>query len=178
MIDTVKLDLLVVLSKSDAYVSFSDSAKLKELSNHTIHNAGIYQDQNSLKIAIIVYSISKMLERGLSDTLQFSNLLKEAKAHLENGNEEKFHETLGKLLDKIAHEDSKMGVYVEEVIRQAKIRKGSSLIAHGLSTGQVAHLLGVTSWELMHYIGKTNLDEEMPSLDVTSRIKFTRNLFK
>ncbi|HLD19578.1 MAG TPA: hypothetical protein VJB90_06250 [Candidatus Nanoarchaeia archaeon] len=178
MIDSIKLDLLAVLTKSDAYISFSDSSKLKELSNHTIHDAGIYQDQDSLKLAIIVYALSKMMERGLTETAQFSELLKDAKSQLENGKEEDFSQTLGKLLDKIGHEDSKMGVYVEEVIRQAKVRKGGKLIEHGLSTNQVAHLLGVTSWELMHYVGKTHLDEDMPSLDVTSRIKFARSLFK
>lgn len=178
MIEQIKLDLLTVLTKSEAYVSFSDSAKLKELSDHTIHNAGIYADENSLKMAIIVYSLSKMIERGLKEPSKFTYLIQEAKTQLENNKEEEFRQTLGKLLDQISHEDSKIGMYVEEVIRQAKIKKGSKLIEHGLSTNQAAHLLGVTSWELMHYIGKTNLGEDLPSLDVSNRLKFARSLFK
>ncbi len=178
MIDKIQLELLSVLNKGEAYVSYADTNRLKALSDEAIHSAGIYQDQDSLKVAIIVYALSKIFERGQIDPAPFTQLLREAHERLENGNVDEFHHTITKLLDRIGHEDTKMGLYVEEVLHQAKVRKAGKLIAQGLSINQSAHLLGVSSWELMHYIGKTNLGEDMPSLDVKSRMNFTRSLFR
>lgn len=178
MIEKIRLDLLEVLGKSETFLSYSDSAKLKELSNKTIYNASVYQDQDSLKLAIIIYSLSKIMERGIKDPKNFVMLISEAKVRVEDRKEDEYRAIVSKLLDAIAHEDTKLGLYFDEVLEQAKVKKGGKLFEQGLSIGQASHLLGISKWELMHYVGKTSLTEEMPSLDVSTRLKFTRSLFR
>ncbi len=178
MIEKTRIDLLEMLAKSEAFLSFSDSAKLKELSEHTIVHAAVSQDQDILQLAVIVYAFSKMIERGFTNAHKFSSRLAEAKIKLELGKDEKYRDVISSLFDNISHEDNKLGLYVDEVLNQARIKKGSRLFAHGISLGQSAHLLGITKWELMHYVGKTNLTEDMPALDVRTRLSFARSLFK
>src|SRR3989344_9523517 len=60
-----------ILEETKISLKQNDSIKLKELSNQTIHAASIYQDTDSISIAIITYSLSKILER--KDTMRIKN---------------------------------------------------------------------------------------------------------
>ena len=121
VIDKIRMDLLEVLGKAETFLSFSDTAKLKELSDKTIFNASVYQDQDSLKIAIIIYSLSKIMERGSLDPKNFLEIISYAKTRIEQNKESEYHDAISKLLDDISHEDSKIGIYFEEVLEQAKV---------------------------------------------------------
>ena len=59
----VKNDILLVLKRAQRYINKGDSRKLKHLSDHTISNVSVFQDTDSLSIAVIVYAISKLIER-------------------------------------------------------------------------------------------------------------------
>ena len=51
----IKKDILSIISKTIAILKIKeekDIIELKELSNHTIHNASIFQDEDSVSIAI------------------------------------------------------------------------------------------------------------------------------
>ena len=55
--------VLKVLQQTKEAVRKEDTIKLKKLSNQTIHSASIHQDADSIMIALIIYSLSKILER-------------------------------------------------------------------------------------------------------------------
>ena len=153
--------------------------ELKELSNNTIHNASVFQDECSVSIAVLIYALSKIIERNPEfDYSRVFNLLKEARDNLENDKEDEFHITIKKLFSEISKLDNKIKLYVQEVINQAQIKKGSKLCEHGLSCAKASQILGISQWELMNYIGKTNLAENMPEIiDTRARLKFARRLF-
>ena len=70
-------------------------------------------------------------------------------------------------------------LYIEQVINQAEVRKGSELYKHGLSIARVCELMGVSHWELMSYVGKTKIaDYGTETFDIRKRIDFVRSLFQ
>jgi len=178
VIDTVKFDILDVLAKSEAYLEIYDSAKLRELSNCTAHDASIFQDEDSISIAVVMYAISKIMERGSIDMAGFIELLNQAKNYLEQDNLSDYKNTIKRLFDKISRTDTKFKLYVEEVLKQSQIKKGSKLYEHGISLEQAANLLGISQWELMHYIGQTSIMEEFESTGIRKRLSIARDLFK
>lgn len=156
-----------------------DAMELKELSNNTIHNASVFQDECSVSIAVLIYALSKIIERNPGfDYSRASNFLKEAGDSLENGKEDEFNIVIKKLFSEISNLDNKIKLYVQEVINQAQIKKGSKLCEHGLSCAKASQILGISQWELMNYIGKTNLAENVNEIvDARARLKFARSLF-
>ena len=157
-----------------------DITELKELSNHTIHNASIFQDEDSVSIAILVYSLSKVIEREV-DELNYGNILfflEKAKDCLLKNKIDDYRKIIKKAFTVISGMDSKLKMYIEEVINQAQIKKGSKLYEHGISLARAAEILGISQWELMFYIGKTRItDKTKDAVNVKERLKFARGLF-
>jgi len=183
MDEVVKKDILEVLSdviKILAVEEDRDVADLRELSNHTIHNASIFQDEDSVSIAILIYSLSKVIERreGKMNYGVMLNILGKAKKNLEENNIDGYRKTIRKLFDFISTIDTKLKFYVEEVISQAQIKKGSKLYAHGISLARAAEILGISQWELMFYVGKTRLTDIKGGIGVKERLNYARSLFK
>ncbi len=156
-----------------------DTMELKELSNNTIHNASVFQDECSVSVAVLIYALSKIIGRNPEfDYSKVFKFLKEARDNLENDKEDEFHNTIKKLFSEISKLDSKISLYVQEAINQAQIKKGSKLCEHGLSCAKASQILGISQWELMNYMGKTNLAENVPQIvDARARLKFARSLF-
>lgn len=183
MDEVVKNDILKVLSDVMVVLGVEeekDVAELKELSNHTIHNASIFQDEDSVSIAILIYSLSKVIERR-EGRMNYKVLLKlaaDAKNNLESERVDAYRKTIRKLFDFISTIDTKLKLYIEEVINQAEIKKGSKLYAHGISLGRAAEVLGISQWELMFYIGKTKLTDVKGGVGVKERLNYARGLFK
>ena len=63
MEDKIRNDILDVLVKSLNAVRNEDVKEIKEQSNHVLHNASVYQDKYSILVAVMIYSISKVIER-------------------------------------------------------------------------------------------------------------------
>ena len=183
MNEVVKKDIIHVLSDSMEILRVAeerDVADLRELSNHTMHNASIFQDEDSISIAILIYSLSKVIERK-EGKLQYSNLVKligAAKVALEGNNIDSYRRNIRKLFDFISSVDSKLKLYVEKVINQAEIKKGGKLYAHGISLARASEILGISQWELMFYIGKTKLTDFTGGVSVKQRLNYARSLFK
>ncbi|MDP7179824.1 MAG: hypothetical protein QF824_00965 [Candidatus Woesearchaeota archaeon] len=185
MNDTIKRDILSILSEIIKILRVKedkDIVEIRELSNHTIHNASIYQDEDSVSIAILVYSLSKICERkqGGLDYNSVISLLKVASKCLEINNIDKYRKTIKKSFKFISTIDSKLKMYIEEVINQAQIKKGSKLYEHGISMARASFILGVSEWELMRYIGKTSI-ADLPLQDpvsIRSRLEFVRGIFR
>lgn len=184
MNDTVKKDIISTLARTIEVLLVKeekDIVEMKDLSNSTIHNASIFQDEDSVSIAILIYSLSKMIERkqGELDYKALLKLFNSAHSYIVKEDFSGYRKEVHKIFDFISSIDSKLKLYIEEVINQAQIKKGSKLYDHGISMERAASVLGISEWELMRYIGKTNMPDialEGP-VDVKTRLNFTRSLF-
>ena len=181
-------NILRILEETKNAVEKKDISELKNLSNQTIHTASTKQDSTSIALAVIVYSLGKILER--TDYQQYPDWEKlyqtiissidgsiiAAKAKDENKlkiNLEKIRKSVGKL-------SGNFKKYIEDVFRMASISKASRIYEHGISMGKTAKLLGITMYELADYAGKTGISNmpEGKTFDVKSRIKLVEEMFR
>jgi len=186
MQESVKTTIEDILEQTIRAVELRDTLSLKKLSNYTIHSASIYQDEYSISIAVVLYSLSKIIERhrfGETETWEkiyedFIEKLQKAHALLKNDNFSSYHNIMKQIFKKISKVDTEIALYIEEVIEKSKINKGSRLYEHGISLARVAEILGITEWELMNYVGKTQIiDAEKGITNIKSRLQFARKLF-
>ena len=183
MDEVVKKDILNVLSNVIEILKVEedrDAADLRELSNHTIHNSSIFQDEDSISIMVLAYSLSKVIERQ-EGKIAYSTLLallNSAKKNLQEDKTDSYKANIRKLFDFISTIDNELNLYVGEVINQAQIKKGTKLYEHGISLARASEMLGVSQWDLMSYVGRTTLTEVMGGIELKERIKYARSLFK
>ncbi len=179
MIPVVKQDIISVLKDAEACISEGNVSRLGELSDHTIHNSSIYQDEDSITIAVVIYSIKKIYDRAVNVNLEeIRKLIAHARMHLAKEQMQLYKAIIKKLTKAISESDSKFRVYIQDVIDKAHIKKGSRLYYHGISLAQAANLLGVSQWELMSYVGKTQMADNpaLPINNVRERLNFARKV--
>lgn len=179
----VKKDIISILSQIKHILEITeekDAVEIREISDHTIHDSSIFQDEDSISIAILVYALSKIIERkeGKLNYKPFLDLISKAIDFLAKNNVNEYRENIKRLFKLISSIDSKLKLYIEEVISQSQIKKAGKLYAHGISIGRAAEILGISQWELLRYIGKTTM-AEIPNeiIGVSERLKFARGLF-
>jgi|TARA_B100001971_G_C18225400_1_gene560057 predicted transcriptional regulator len=184
MNEIIRKDAISILSKVITILKVKeekDVTEIKALSNHTIHNASVFQDETSVSIAILIYSLSKIIERDEKqlDYGRIVSMLQDSKNYLERNLVGEFNRLVRKIFKIISNVDSKIKLYIEEVINQAEIKKSCKLCEHGISVGRSAEILGISQWELLNYLGKTKLVEDTPDvIDLRTRIRIARSLFK
>ena len=177
----IKEDILNVLEKVIDALKMEDYAILTELSNHTIHDASIFQEDDPLTLAVLVYSLSKVINR-CREREQASPViaptLQKAYDALKEDDDNAYREIIKGVLREIGQYDAQLRIYIQEVIEQAKIKKASKMHEHGISIARTAELLGISQWELQAYVG--NLVAEVPhdGLKITERLRRARELFK
>ncbi|MDP2750293.1 MAG: hypothetical protein Q8O89_05675 [Nanoarchaeota archaeon] len=165
MKESVKVDILAILDKVLEIMEERDDRdvyEIKELSNHTIHSASIFQDSYSMSIAVLMYSLYKIIERKILDDKNYRNIqddLKHARTYLRQNDVHNYMISIGSILKSISGIDKRFKVFIQEVVEKAKINKGGKLYEHGLSISKAAELMGLSSWELASYVGKTAFDE-------------------
>jgi len=180
--------ILQVLQETKEAVRKEDNIKLKELSNQTIHSASIHQDTDCIAIAIIIYSLSKILERtnfreypGWNSFFkQFMNHIDKAISALKENDENKFGFELRKVRREISSLTGNFKKHVQDVFKKAEINKASRIYEHGISMEKTAKLLGISIWDLAEYAGQTgipdiNLNITMP---VKKRIQIAEEIFR
>lgn len=187
MEEKVKNNLLGILKQSLVAIKSDDVVKLKELSDQVIHDISILQDEYSISIAVILYSIAKIFERPRYRKYKEWDMfykdiienLSHAKIDLEKDNITEYEHHIHNLLQSIDKLGRKFRKYVIEVINKAKISKASRVHEHGLSVGKTAELLGIDEWELMDYIGDTGIADVGFSVTKTAkqRLKLARRIF-
>ena len=158
----------------------SNIVQTKELSNHVIHNASVFQDEDSVSVAILIYSLSKIIERKQKDFDygKILGMLNSCISNLKNNEDESFRKSIKNIFTFIRTIDVKLKLYIHEVINQAQIKKGCKLCEHGISIARASEVLGISQWELMHYIGNTTLiDQFSEPVNVSKRLKIARGLF-
>jgi hypothetical protein len=181
MQDIVKKDILEVLEQALAALEAEDHHALLDLSNHVIHDASIFQDDDSVSFAVIIYALSKIVHRCDNEKIpvpQVISHLKEAKDALELGKEDVYRAVIKRIFDEVKKLDEKVGLYITEVINQARIKKASKMSEHGISLARTAELLGISQWELQDYFGKTQIPEHELGVPVKHRLKLARSWFQ
>ncbi|MBS3147318.1 hypothetical protein J4219_00370 [Candidatus Woesearchaeota archaeon] len=177
----IKEDIENVLSKVLAALEKHDFIELSKLSNHTIHDASIFQEDDPLTLAVLVYSLSKVIrrcvERDKSCPLVESQL-KSALEALRANDDNAYRTIIKRVLQGISEMDSQMKLYIQEVVSNARIKKGSKIHEHGISIARTAELLGLSMWELQNYIGKTVSDVAPDGIRVKDRLRKARELFE
>ena len=167
-------DLIEILKKKEG------SIQIKSLSNHVIHNASVFQDEDSISAAILIYSLSKIIERKEKnlDFSKISGIINSAVSNLKSNNDDAFRKSMQNFFNFIRTVDRSLKLYINEVINQAQIKKGCKLCEHGISAARASEVLGISRWELLHYLGQTTLiDQFSEPVNASQRLKFARSLF-
>lgn len=183
MNETIQKDSLSILEGVTSAIKDSqvNSDILFEYSNRCTHNASIFQDQDTIRLAIVVYSLYKIHKRFTKIPDDLAKLLFSAKQSIKSYNVEQYRADITKVIDKIS-KISSLQPYISQVLDDARIKKGAKLVDHGISVGQAADVLGVSQWEMQNYLGKSGISEDMNVDDGTKRLlkrlSVMRSLFK
>jgi hypothetical protein len=187
MKETIRLDIIKILKETLDRLNSSKYEHLSEISNHTIHNATLFQDKDSTSVAVIVYSLSKIFQKPEYQVhkeiekfkQEIMKSLEKAKMNLMKMDTKAYESNTKDIIQAISKIDNQFGFYITHVISKAKLTKSSKVYEHGLSAGKAAELLGVSNWELMGYIGNTKIVdiEDIETLPERERMKLARRLF-
>ncbi len=179
--------ILKTLKNVEKALEKKNYIKIKHLSNYIVHNASIHQDPDIISVAVIIYSLSKLIEREnyhqeKNWDVFYKNYIKGLNNKIralekdDIGTFRQEVDLIRKLINKLS---GKLKVYITEVFRGAKINKASRIHEHGISMEKTAKILGISVWELTEYVGKTgignvNLGVTMP---INQRIKLVEEMF-
>ncbi len=180
MLPQVKEDIINVLDLSIKALKDEQHQDLGEISNHVIHDASVFQDDDSLSVAVLIYALSKIVQRCCEQGISYSSvisLLENAKDSLKKEDFRSYNSSIQNVFKFITKIDSRLKLYIQEVITKAKIKKGSKLHEHGLSIARTAEILGISQWELTDYISKVSYEPVKEAVNVKERLKRTRELF-
>ena len=183
MQEKISADIISLLSRLVGILKDkenSDVFEIKELSNHVIHNASIFQDEDSISVAILVYSLSKIIERK-GKKIDYGIIIRKISACIESlkvNDDMDFRKSLQDMFNFIRKIDEKLNLYIHEIINHARIKKGCKLCEHGISIARSSEVLGLSQWELMQYLGKTTIsDKSQEPISAIKRLKVARGLF-
>jgi hypothetical protein len=181
-------NILDILRKTRKAIKTEDSILLKELSSRTVHSISIYQDADSIAVAVMVYALSKIIERKKYESYKewpaffkrISQDIENAIATLEQKNLKGFRDRLKNIQEAINALSGHLKFYIQDVFRKAQINKASRIYEHGISAAETASLLGITQFELAEYVGRTGIADVDLSITkpIKERLQFTRSLFE
>lgn len=180
-----KEHLLEIFKKVKQSLKNKDVIELKNLSNQTIHDSSVIQNPESISIAVIIYSLSKILEREnfreYKGWKKFYNfiLLEIDKSIVDIEDNKDLNKDLESIISSINKLSGKLKFYIQHVFRNAKINKASRIYEHGLSMEKTAKLLGISLFELAEYSGRGKISDvsENKTLDIKKRIKLAEEMF-
>ncbi len=180
MLPIVKKDVISILGEAIIALKNGQHHKLSELSNHVIHDASIYQDNDSITVAVMIYALSKVIQRCCEKKVDYSSViekLEDSFDSLRRNNFKEYNRHIQEIMKYVEQTDDKMKVYIQEVFDKAKIKKASKLHEHGLSIGRTAEILGISQWDLLNYIGNTAIEPVKELTGIKARLAFARGLF-
>jgi len=177
----ILLDVKDALHKKDYII-------IKNLSNKIIHQASAGQDPDIISLAVIIYSLSKIIEREdykkeknwNTFYKKFINNIEDMIHALKRNDIDRFRFEISSNRKLIESLSGDLKYHINDVFRRAKVNKASRIYEHGVSMEKTAKILGITLWELAEYAGRTrigdvNLGVTMP---LKERIKLAEDIFK
>jgi hypothetical protein len=180
-------NILQILEQTLYAIQNDNPIPLKELSDQTIHSASTTGDPDNIAVAVIVYSIGKILSRpdyrSLKGWNSFTKIIistiKCSINDIKAKNDEKFRKDFTFIRKAINKISGKLKRYIEDVFKKAEISKASRIYEHGISAGKTAKMLGITLYDLQNYAGQTGISE-VPlnkTINIKTRIKALEELF-
>ncbi|MCK4649678.1 hypothetical protein KAT36_00450 [Candidatus Pacearchaeota archaeon] len=180
-------NILRILREAKRFVEADSPTDVKNLSDQTIHVATISQDADNIIVAVLVYSIGKVMERDHYRDMKGWNEFYEAVVKnlglavkaLEKENVDGARVYLGRIRNSLNRIEGDMGRYIKDIFRKAEINKAFKLYEHGLSTEKTAELLGVSLWDLASYIGQSHIGDAKIaiSMPIKKRVKIAEEIF-
>ena len=181
-------NVLRILEETKKAIEKDDATEIKNLSNQTTNTASLTQDPDNIAVAVVVYSIGKIMERenyrGMRGWDNFYRIIMSSLDRtiedVREKDDEGFRKDIELIRKAINKLSGKLKKYIEEVFRKAQLNKASRLYEHGISMEQTAKLLGITMFELADYAGKTGISDVPVSrtLDSKARIKLAMEMFE
>ncbi len=175
----------VLLSAKKA-IKEGDSVSLRNLSDQTIHSASTNQDGGSIALAVIIYALSKLIERGDNYKIKkwpifikrFNSDIDFCISSLKSKRDDLYIKHLRHVRIVLTNAAVNIKPYIEDVYRKASLNKASKIYEHGISLGQTAKLLGVMQWELAEYTSRKQIQEAYTeTLNVKKRIATATEFF-
>lgn len=176
-----------VLEQTKTALTTKNLIQLKFLSNKTINTASAQQDSSSITIAVMIYTLSKFLEREDYKKIsgwdrfvkKFNSTLDLAIKALKEENDKAYEKHIQKARQIIASNAPSLKKYIHDVLKKASINKGSKIYEHGISLEQTSRLLGISQWELSDYIGSKSLADikQNQTINVKTRAKMAMEFF-
>jgi hypothetical protein len=181
--------ILRILEGTKEALKTKDIIKIKELSDQTVHTASTSQDPDNIAVAVIVYSLSKIIERekyqkysGWKKFYQnYVSVIDESIKSIRKNDEKHLQENLARVRKEISSLSGDLKKNIEDVFIKASINKASKIYEHGISMEQTAKLLGITVWDLASYAGQKSEISDISlsrTEKVKSRIKLAMKLFE
>ena len=187
MVGEHQRELLLLVQKASRAIKKSDVKVLRFLSEECVRLSSVMQDPSVVTLAVLLYSYSKLFERQYySKYTSWENVcyscftqFDAAIAALRVDDFGLFQKEISasvRLLQKVEPQFKK---HIEDVFHKARVTKGADVYAKGLSLGRTASLLGISSFELMDYLGVQRIADtkEHVSMPVMKRLDYTRELF-
>ena len=181
-------NILDLLRKTLKAIKTEDVLTLSDLSSRTVHSISIYKDPDFVAIAVIVYALSKIIERKKYEAYKewpafFNRVvhdIENAIRALEKKEIKGFRNGLKDIRDAVNALSGHLKIYIQDVFRKAQINKASRIYEHGISAAVTAELLGITQFELAEYVGQTGIADVDLSITkpIKERLQFTRRLFE
>jgi len=181
MRNEIKSNVLFVL-KSVVKILSSKSADvpgLKKLSNDIMEDVSLFQDQHSISVAVMVYSLYKILAKNENiDTRLIVKLIRNSISSIDV--DAQFRRRVRLVFDAIEQFDKNIDMNIIDIIKHAQIKKGLKVYEHGLSIGLASEIMGISKWDLMQYLGSYGIVDKDPNMriDQRARLEYARGLFK
>lgn len=183
-----KENVIHILKEAQLAIKKNDGLRLKHLSDRINHTATISQDPDNIILAVLIYSLGKIIERENYRRMKgwdffIKTILKElekASNFLKRDDIVSFRNCLGKMRNTINKIDGDLRNYINEVFQKAGINRAFKYYEHGLSSQRTADLLGISLWDLGSFIGQSNISEARVSqtIPIEKRIKIMEDFFK
>jgi hypothetical protein len=181
-------NVLRIFQETKAAIKEGDSAEIRALSNQTINTASLTHDPDNIAVAVIIYSLSKILEREDYRKLpgwekfskNFFSCIDKIIVALKKKDEKGFRDCLKNIRKAIGEISGRLKENIADVFRKASINKASRIYEHGISMERTAKLLGINMFELADYAGANKNITDTPeskTIDVKSRIKLAMKFF-
>jgi len=176
----------LVLQKTIKALKEKDALVLKDLSNQTIHSSCTFQDSGTITSAVLIYTLSKLIERSDYKKIpswdkfekKISSFLKLAISALKQNNHDAYERHMIKARQTLESVSRNLKPYIEEVLRKASINKASKIHEHGISSEKTARMLGLTQWEISEYLGSKPVQERLTEkLTIQKRIALAQSFF-
>ncbi|MDD5193143.1 MAG: hypothetical protein PHF67_01010 [Candidatus Nanoarchaeia archaeon] len=183
-----QLHILKVLKEVHSALKNKNYIAIKNLSNQVVHTSSIEQDPDVISVAVIIYALSKVIERekyqGYKNYPAFYKnyiqCLNNMILGLEKNDLDKFREEIEHIRNLIQNLSGHLKDYISEVFRKSKINKASRIYEHGISMEKTAKILGISVWELAEYAGQTGIaDVDLSiTMPIKERVKIVEEIFK